>query len=162
MGPYFAGPGDAFIPGPVPGEFALSHKCREVLLLFLHGRGLCFRLVLAQSATAGVPSWNLLAVLQLCQSAYTQQNPACHLYLGEDGKQVFGQLSDTHTFTHGPAQSQKLLLLVLRMHTSLSRSQPLPPSCVYLPGVDSPCSNVPSHWRGLHHVKCARSDNRIG
>lgn len=41
--------------------------CRDALV-FLHSSGLVFRLVLAQSATAGVLSWNLLAVLQLCRS----------------------------------------------------------------------------------------------
>lgn len=82
---------------------------------------------------------------------YIQQNPACHLCLGEDGKQIFWQLSDTHmsppACARWPAQSQKPLLLLPRTHTSLSRSQPSPPSYAYLPGVDSPCRNVPSHRR---------------
>lgn len=98
----------------------------------------------------------------------TQQNPACCLYLREDGKQIFWQLSDTPTFppalVHQPAQSQKLLLLLPRMHTSLSKRQPSPSplSYAYLPGVDSPCRNVPSHWRCLHRLKCPRNGKRIG
>lgn len=178
IGLHHAGPGDACTPGLVPDEFALGSQVRwdgmGTDCRWKHGRSSsaavnCFTNVLVPSAVAGVPRLEAASSTAATSKWYTQQNPACCLYPGEDVKQVFWQLSDTQipppVPTCWPAQSQEpLLLLPGKNGTPLpgtSHHQQAMHVCMVWTHVHLPCRNVPSHWRWSHHVKNAGNGNRI-
>lgn len=98
-------------------EVAQGQTALETRQVFLRSSGLFYKHVPVQSAVARVPRLKAASSTAATSKWYMQQNPACCLYPGKGGKQIFWQLSDTQMHppapAHWPAQSQEPLLLLL-------------------------------------------------
>lgn len=107
----------------------------ETWQVFLHSSELFYKHVLVQSSVASVPRLEARSSTAATPKWHTQQNPTCCHYPGDDGKQIFWQLSDTQmpppAPAHWPAQSQEPLLLLPRKNTT-------------------PCPGASHHQQSMH------------